>query len=127
MKITRDGEIWVTKAGFFKSFLELPHGVPDESAFLRVLQRLNPRELQEGLKNRLTEIKDRKKAEGVVARLVNIDGKTISESGFHVMSAWIGEYGLTLGKFITEENSTEIKAALRACSASCQNLRSEVY
>jgi hypothetical protein len=39
------------KLDFFKGFLELPKGIPNESAFRRVLQCLNLRELQEGLKN----------------------------------------------------------------------------
>jgi hypothetical protein len=39
------------KQNFLKNFLELPNGIPDESAFRRVLQCLNPRELQEGLEN----------------------------------------------------------------------------
>jgi predicted transposase YbfD/YdcC len=95
---------------FFKSFLELPNGIPDESAFRRVLQCLNPHELQGGLENWLVDVKERKKGEGAEARLVNIDGKTIRGSGFHVVSAWIGEHGLTLGQLTTEEKSNEIKA-----------------
>jgi predicted transposase YbfD/YdcC len=103
-------ELGRLKLDFFKSFLELPNGIPDESAFRRVLQCLNPRELQEGLENWLIDIKARKKEEGGGARLVNIDGKTIRGSGFHVVSAWIGEHGLTLGQLTTEEKSNEIKA-----------------
>jgi hypothetical protein len=37
------------KPGFFKGFVELPNGTPDESAFRRVPQCLNPRELREEL------------------------------------------------------------------------------
>jgi predicted transposase YbfD/YdcC len=59
---------------------------------------------------RLTDIKTRNKEAGEAARLVNIDGKTIRGSGFHVVSAWIGERGLTLGQLRTEEKSNEIKA-----------------
>jgi hypothetical protein len=51
------------KLGFFKDFLELPNGIPDESAFRRVLQCLDPRQLQEGLENWLVDIKQRKKGE----------------------------------------------------------------
>jgi predicted transposase YbfD/YdcC len=103
-------EIGKLKQDFLKTFLELPHGIPDESAFRRVLQCLNPRELQEGLGNWLVDVKIRRKAEGAGARLVNIDGKTIRGSGFHVVSAWIGEHGLTLGQLKTEEKSNEITA-----------------
>jgi hypothetical protein len=98
------------KQDFLKGFLELPNGIPDESAFRRVLQCLNPRELQEGLESWLVDVKLRKKGEGDEARQVNIDGKTIRGSGFHVVSAWIGEHGLTLGQLTTEEKSNEIKA-----------------
>jgi hypothetical protein len=62
------------------------------------------------LENWLREIKTGKDGEGSTARLVNIDGKTIRGSGFHVVSAWIGEHGLTLGQVVTEEKSNEIKA-----------------
>jgi hypothetical protein len=98
------------KADFFKTFLEMPNGVPDESAFRRVLQCLNPYQLKEGLENWLMDIKVRTKGEGDAARLVNIDGKTIRGSGFHVVSAWVGEHGLTLGQLTTEEKSNEITA-----------------
>jgi hypothetical protein len=35
-------EFGFLKLGFFKKFLELPNGVPDESAFRRVVQSLKP-------------------------------------------------------------------------------------
>ncbi|MHB9292762.1 hypothetical protein Holit_01867 [Hollandina sp. SP2] len=57
------------------------------------------------------DVKVRRKGEHGEARLVNIDGKTIRGSGFHVVSAWIGEHGLTRGQLTTEEKSNEIKAA----------------
>ncbi|MDR2343903.1 MAG: transposase family protein [Spirochaetaceae bacterium] len=69
------------KPDFFKGFLELPDGTPDESAFRRVPQCLNPRELREGLDGRLTDIKLGKDREGAAARPVNIDGKTIRGGG----------------------------------------------
>jgi hypothetical protein len=75
-------ELGRLRQDFFKSFLELPNGIPDESAFRRVLQCLNPRELQKGLENWLTDLKIRNKGAGATARLVNIDGKTIRGAGF---------------------------------------------
>jgi hypothetical protein len=98
------------KRDFLKTFLELPNGIPDESAVRRVLQCLNPGELREGLENWLVDVKLRRKEEGAGARLVNRDEKTIRGSGFHVVSAWVGEHGLTLGQLKTEEKSNEIKA-----------------
>ncbi|MHB9293327.1 putative ISAs1 family transposase ISPto5 [Hollandina sp. SP2] len=89
----------------------MPNGIPDESAFRRVLQCINPKGLREGLGNWLVDVKVRQKGEHAEARLVNRDGKTIRGSGFHVVSAWIGEHGLTRGQVTTEEKSNEIKAA----------------
>jgi predicted transposase YbfD/YdcC len=74
------------------------------------VQCLNPYQLKEGLENWLVDIKLRTKGAGDAARLVNIDGKTIRGSGFHVVSAWVGEHGLTLGQLVTEEKSNEITA-----------------
>jgi hypothetical protein len=96
-------------AGFSRSFPGLPGGIPDESTFRRVFGCLNPLELQKGLEDWLTDVKMRTKGENETARLVNIDGKTIMGSGFHVVSAWIGEHGLTPGQLTTEEKSNEIK------------------
>jgi hypothetical protein len=67
-------ELGRLKLDFFKSFLELPHGIPDESAFRRVLQCLNLQQLQEGPENRLTDIKLRTERDGEAAWLVNRDG-----------------------------------------------------
>jgi hypothetical protein len=63
-----------------------------------------------GKVHRLADVKMRRKGENKTTRQVNIDGKTIRGSGFHVVSAWIGEHGLTLGQLTTEEKSNEIKA-----------------
>jgi hypothetical protein len=47
------------KLDFFKTFLEMPNGVPDESVFRRVMQCLNPYQLKEGLENWLLDVKVR--------------------------------------------------------------------
>ena len=41
----RDREQW------FRVFLELPHGIPDEDTFRRIFERLNPGELMKCLQN----------------------------------------------------------------------------
>jgi hypothetical protein len=53
-------------------------------------------ELQKELENWLADVKTRTKGGNEMARLVNIGGKTIRGSGFHVVGAWTGECGLTL-------------------------------
>jgi len=51
---------------------------------------------------------------GPGGRLVSVDGKTIRRSGnadhkaYHVVSAWVGEHGLTLGQLQVGEKTNEI-------------------
>jgi hypothetical protein len=80
------------KPDFLKGFLELPNGIPDESAFRWVFGCLNPPELQRWLENRLANVKTWTKGKKEKTRLTDIDGKTIWGSGFHVVSAWTGEH-----------------------------------
>jgi predicted transposase YbfD/YdcC len=101
----RDREEW------FRGFLELPHGIPDEDTFRRIFERLNPGELMKCLQSWLWE-----KREGG-GRRVAIDGKTIRGSGkpgehkaIHMVSAWVNENSLVLGELATEEKSNEITA-----------------
>jgi predicted transposase YbfD/YdcC len=108
-------ELGNQKLDFFKSFLELPNGIPDESTFRKVIERLDPVQLRKGLDEWLVKVKERQE-ERKDARLVNIDGKTIRGShkgkraGIDVVSAWIGEEDMVLGELVTEEKSNEIKA-----------------
>jgi hypothetical protein len=104
------------KQDFFKGFLELPNGIPDESTFRKVINQLDPEKLHTGLDKWLLDAGEREKAGGGTARAVNIDGKTIRGSkkgggtGLHVVSAWVGENNLTLGELATDEKSNEITA-----------------
>jgi predicted transposase YbfD/YdcC len=121
------------KLGLLKGFLELPNGISDESAFRRVLGCLNLPGLQKGLENWLADVTMRTKEENGTARLVNIDGKTIRGSGFHAVSARVGEHGLTLGQLTTEEKSNETKAVPKlldvkgnAVTADAMNCQKEI-
>lgn len=93
---------WLTQ------FLELPHGIPDSDTFRRVFERVNPQELSKWLNNWL---ETERKSGG---RLVSVDGKTICGSGnsehkaYHVVSAWVGEHGITLGELQVGEKTNEI-------------------
>lgn len=93
---------------WLKQFLELPHGIPDSDAFRRVFERLNPAALAECLYDWL----GRHRSEGSI---VAINGKTIVAAGeshkaYHVVSAFVAENQLTLGKITTAEKSNEITA-----------------
>lgn len=92
------------------TFLELPNGIPDSDTFRRVFERLDPAELSNWLNDWVTS----ERQDG--GRLINVDGKTIRGSkssnhrAYHVISAWVGETGITLGQLQVEEKSNEIKA-----------------
>lgn len=94
------------KIEWFRSFLELPNGIPDSDTFRRVFERLDPKELASILQETVA----------VEGKTVAIDGKTICGSGdtrhraYHVVSAWVAENQITLGQLTTEEKSNEITA-----------------
>ncbi len=94
---------------YFRSFLELPNGIPDSDTFRRVFERLNPRELTSCLNEWLG-------AECGEKSVVAIDGKTIRGSAndkhkaFHVVSAFVAESQLTLGEVMVPEKTNEITA-----------------
>jgi hypothetical protein len=77
------------KAAWFKTFLELPHGIPDKNTFQRLFTWVDLRELLRSPETWLGEV-------GADGQTVNIDGKTIrgSKNGEgsaarHVVSAWM--------------------------------------
>jgi hypothetical protein len=96
------------KLDFFKTFLELPNGIPDEKTFSRLFARINPVELTACLGQWLEEVRE------AGGRKINIDGKRICGSGFkgkkavHIVSAWVGAQNLVLEQLATEEKSNEI-------------------
>jgi hypothetical protein len=75
----------IEREQWLRSFLELPHGVPDSDTFRRIYERLNPIELSKILKCWLEDAQTK-------GTVINIDGKTISGNGnhkaYHVVSAW---------------------------------------
>jgi len=93
---------------WFKTFLELPNGIPDKDTFRRVFERVEPQELTNWL-NHWLECK-----RGAGGSLVSVDEKTIRRSrnadhkAYHVVSAWVGEHGLTLGQLQVGEKTNEI-------------------
>jgi hypothetical protein len=97
------------REGELKKFLELPHGIPDESPFFRVFRRVKSEGLTGNLYEWIAEAR-----EGTFTA-VNIDGKTIRGSGntehsaLHVVSAWAGEEELILGQMAVDEKSNEIR------------------
>ncbi|MDR2632307.1 MAG: ISAs1 family transposase, partial [Treponema sp.] len=89
-------DVGKAKADFFKTFLELPNGIPDGTGGL------------------LGQWLDEVRAAG--GREINLDGKTICGSGSKgkkaapIISAWVGAQHLVVGHEATEEKRNEITA-----------------
>jgi predicted transposase YbfD/YdcC len=96
----------------FRAFLELPHGIPAHDTFNRVFALLKPSTLQAVLVPWLLERR------GVPGEWIHVDGKTLRGTGrrgpklkaLHVVSAWAGQTGLTLGQVAVDAKSNEITA-----------------
>lgn len=97
---------------FLRSFLELSHGIPAHDTFTRVFAMLTPATLQEVLLPWLLERR------GLPGDWIHLDGKTLRHTGrttpklkaLHVVSAWAGQTGLTLGQVAVDAKSNEITA-----------------
>jgi predicted transposase YbfD/YdcC len=101
-------EVGRERIEWFKTFIELPNGIPDSDTFRRVFEKLNPTGLSESIHEWLKANKG--------GKLINIDGKTIRGSGnsthnaYHVVSAWVGEDNITLGELAVPSKTNEIPA-----------------
>jgi predicted transposase YbfD/YdcC len=99
-------------ADFFRTFLELPHGIPSHDTFNRVFATVKPATLQAVLLPWLLQRR------GLPGDGVHVDGKTLRHTrrnstglgALHVVSAWAGQAGLTLGQVAVEAKSKEITA-----------------
>ena len=96
----------------FRSFLELPHGIPAHDTFNRVFAMLKPATVQEVLLPWLLERR------GLPGDWIHLDGKTLRRTqcqsqklkALHVVSAWAGQTGITLGQVAVDTKSNEITA-----------------
>ena len=99
-------EFGQAKHEWFKTFLDLPHGIPSSDTFARVFASLDPVEFREAFL-RWTE---------AVKGQIAIDGKTVRHSygndapPIHMVSAWALENRMVLGQVKTNEKSNEITA-----------------
>jgi predicted transposase YbfD/YdcC len=97
---------------FLRTFLELPHGIPSHDTFTRVFAVLPPATLQAVLLPWLLERR------GVPGEWIHLDGKTLRRTrcqsqklkALHVVSAWAGQTGITLGQVAVDAKSNEITA-----------------
>ena len=104
---------WATdNVEFFRTFLELPNGIPSHDTFNRTFTTVKPAALQAVLLPWLLERR------GLPGEWVHLDGKTMRHTrrnatglgALHVVSAWAGQTGLTLGQVAVDAKSNEITA-----------------
>jgi len=104
---------WATdNANFFGTFLELPNGIPSHDTFNRTFSTVKSTTLQAVLLPWLLERR------GLPGDWIHVDGKTMRHTrrnskglgALHVVSAWAGQTGLTLGQVAVEAKSNEITA-----------------
>lgn len=97
---------------FFRTFLDLSHGIPSHDTFTRVFAMVKPSTLQAVLLPWLLERR------GLPGDWIHLDGKTLRHTrrdsqqlkALHVVSAWAGQTGITLGQVAVEAKSNEITA-----------------
>jgi predicted transposase YbfD/YdcC len=106
--------VWASlNVDFFRTFLALPHGIPSHDTFNRVFAVVPSTTLQEVLLPWLLERRGLPPGEWV-----HLDGKTMRHTrckssglrALHVVSAWAGQTGLTLGQVAVDAKSNEITA-----------------
>ena len=96
----------------FRTFLELPHGIPSHDTFNRTFALVKAATLQEVLLPWLLERR------GLPREAIHLDGKAMRHTrrnskglgALHVVSAWAGQTGLTLGQVAVDAKSNEITA-----------------
>jgi predicted transposase YbfD/YdcC len=101
------------KSEWFKSFLELPNGIPSHDTFRRVLARIDPTQFRQCFLNWV-----RAAYEITQGQVIAIDGKQprgsrdrrAGKSAITMVSAWAKENRLVLGQVKTAEKSNEITA-----------------
>ena len=105
-----------SKEAWFRTFLDLPNGVPSHDTFGDVFARLDPDRFQECFQEWSQGV-----AELLPGEVVAIDGKTLRRShdkragkqAIHLVSAWASANTLTLGQVKTDRKSNEITAIPR--------------
>ncbi|MBP7632657.1 ISAs1 family transposase [Candidatus Ozemobacteraceae bacterium] len=102
-----------THEDWFRTFLELPYGIPSSSTYGRVFARLDPQAFEKGFAGWMTMVQEHTKG-----RIIALDGKTLRRSfdrasqkaAIHMVSAWTTENGVALAQTAVEAKSNEITA-----------------
>jgi predicted transposase YbfD/YdcC len=102
-----------SKLAWFRTFLELPNGIPSHDTFRRVFMLIDPDAFEAGFTAWVGSL-----VAGFEREVVAIDGKTLrrsfdhgrEQSPLHLVSAWASEQGLVLGQRCVDGKSNEITA-----------------
>lgn len=98
---------------WFRTFLELPNGIPSHDTFTRVFARLDPEQFQACFLGWMNAV-----AEVIGGQVIAIDGKVlrrshdkgIGKAAIDMVSAWASANRLVLGQVKVDEKSNEITA-----------------
>jgi predicted transposase YbfD/YdcC len=104
------------KEKWFRTFLELPKGIPSHDTFRRVFILLDPDAFEACFIRWVDGL-----VEASGGRLIAVDGKSLrgsfdranAKAAIHMVSAWCDANQMVLGQVATEEKSNEIKAIPR--------------
>ena len=98
------------KEDWFRTFLELPNGIPSHDTFGDVFARLDPEQFQRCFMEWVQAV-----AQVTQGEVVAIDGKTVPRShdrtlgkkAIHMVNVWASSNGLALGQTKVDEKSDE--------------------
>jgi predicted transposase YbfD/YdcC len=101
------------KLDFFRTFLDLPNGIPSHDTLGRVFALLDPAPLMASIQQWLDAL-----SAAVAGEIIAIDGKTsrgsfdraAGKNPLHLVSAWACEARITLGQVAVDAKSNEITA-----------------
>lgn len=101
------------KEKWFKTFLELPHGIPSHDTFARVFARLDPDSFETCFKEWMAYL-----GRASNGRLIAVDGKTLRRSfdtaskkaALHMINAWCVTNQTVLGQLVCKGKENEITA-----------------
>ncbi len=98
---------------WFRTFLELPNGIPSHDTFTRVFARLDPQQFQACFLRWIAAV-----SKTIAGQVIAIDGKVlrrshdkgIDKAAIDMVSAWATANRLVLGQVKVDEKSNEITA-----------------
>lgn len=110
-----DMEMWANHyIDLLREYLPFENGIPSHDTIQRVMGMINPEYIQQAY-NKWTSMLEKEEKEKF-KKIIAIDGKTMCgnrQNGSkpnHIVTAWNGEDGYSLGQQKTDEKSNEIKA-----------------